>query len=66
MLSVYGATGIGLGPMDRIAVSADGNFRDEGRHWSSPMTFALLAADTTDRLVYYGYRSHGILKVLVR
>jgi hypothetical protein len=26
---------------------------------ASPMTFALLvAADTTDRLVYYGYRSH--------
>jgi hypothetical protein len=58
--SVYGATGIGLlAPMDRIAVSADGNFRDEDDIGASPMTFALLvAADTTDRLVYYGYRSH--------
>jgi hypothetical protein len=44
--------------MDRIAVSADGNFRDED-DIGGPMTFALLvAADTTDRLVYYGYRSH--------
>jgi hypothetical protein len=44
--------------MDRIAVREMETFETRTT-LGSPMTFALLvAADTTDRLVYYGYRSH--------
>lgn len=54
------AVGVGLlAAGDRIAVSADGNFRDEDDIGATPMTLAMLvAAGVTDKLVYYGYRSH--------
>jgi hypothetical protein len=54
------ATSIGLvGAHDRIAVSADGNFRDEDDIGATPMTFAILTyAGALDRLVYYGHRNH--------